>query len=154
MQFYGDKVIENCHYLVSERINGPDLEDFFFNIKDMKIVNNDILNDWWKFELKFLYQCGKSLSSLEKARLIHRDLKPDNFMIHIEDANFKYEKNMVDDPEFLKKVIRNQISFSIKLIDLGLARTISSDASWKSKLSKTGNADYTAPEIKKEDEYD
>ena len=98
MKFYGSKVDKNYNYLVLERINGPDLKDFFSSVKDTKLLEEDGLQvDWWKFEMKFLYFSGLALQSLEKAKLFHWDLKPDNFMIHVEDEKFNYEAKMVED---------------------------------------------------------
>lgn len=58
---------------------------------------------------------------MEKAKLIHLDLQPANLMIHIDEYDINYERKMIREKTFLKEIIKNEITFTIKLIDLGCA---------------------------------
>jgi len=65
---------------------------------------------------------ASALISLGEKHLIHRDLKPDNFNIHVsfpQNIDFKHFRN----PEFYKNILDSNYNYEIKLIDFGLARS-------------------------------
>jgi len=56
-------------------------------------------------------------------KIIHRDLKLENLLIHFNDVDM-WEKSLLDRMKFLKSVNLEEVSFTIQIADLGFAKSI------------------------------
>ena len=95
----------------------------------------------------FLKDIVNILKILEKHKILHRDMKFDNFMIYIHGV--EYTKNQ---KEILKHIIEDKIEYDIVLIDFGLAWVYRSGKSLPT--FNIGNWPYWAPEMPDQDNID
>ena len=61
------------------------------------------------------------MKDLLEARVLHRDIKLDNILIHFPD-NDVFGMTLVGRKEFIKSVDLTKIRFEIKIADLGFAK--------------------------------
>ena len=74
-------------------------------------------------------------------------------MIHILDQRFNYDDSLLENTDFLDKILNGDLEYEIKLIDYGLAREIAM-SDYQSELSLKENTKYRAPEIKCESDLE
>jgi len=103
---------EDQHYMVMEFVEGQDLSAVVKQVGKLSIETS----------IDYLMQAAKALQYAHQAGLIHRDVKPSNFLVTSDGQ--------------------------IKLMDLGLAKFLESSASLTMMHNETmlGTADYLSPE--------
>lgn len=86
LQLYEVLKVKNCYYLILEYCNGGDLGEY---IKSGKT----------EYDLNYIKQIFKGLHYLYKENVIHRDIKPNNILIHsniIKICDFGFAKKRED----------------------------------------------------------
>ena len=101
------------HYHAMEYISGVDLRQYVLNRGRLDVGESRY----------FVIQAVRALDHLHQHRIVHRDVKPANFLITLR-----------DNQQFLK------------LIDLGLARHLEEESLILRPGATVGTADYIAPE--------
>ena len=103
------------------------------NPQNGKIISEDLARH-------FIQHIGKALESLKNFNFIHRDIKPQNVLIH-SSSTFSSSHDGDEDPKLTKEYLRSLV---LKLGDFGFARYMSNF-----DLAETlcGSPLYMAPEI-------
>lgn len=110
--------ISGIHYIALEFVEGIDLHDYITRKGQLPVKESQ----------QILIQAVKALGHLHEFGIIHRDVKPSNFLVSIQDG---------------KPIV--------KLIDLGLARDIDEEEFRVTRAGSTvGTVDYMAPEQAKD----
>jgi len=122
---YDSNVFEGRHYLVLELIEGPNLSQFLRKQGPLPIDQ----------ALEYTREVALGLDHAHKKGLVHRDMKPGNLLIQLEESN------------------GNKVPGQIKISDFGLARLRDTDPEKLtessiavSNHSVTGTPDYISPE--------
>ena len=102
------KSTHNSIFLITDFCNGGTLQD---NLTKFKKIHNTPFTE--KLVIHFLKQISSALNYLHSQKIIHRDLKTDNILLHFDDEEDKKNLN------FLKA--------KIKIIDFGFAKHIDKD---------------------------
>ena len=126
VKFYGSFNENNKIYLVSEFIDGLNLEEYIINQKGQLDENTILL---------ITKHMASGLQYLHNLNLMHRDIKPDNILLILENS----------------KII------NVKISDFGEAALYKKDKNYNfleneflfSEMTQAGRIDYAAPEIKK-----
>ena len=126
VKFYGSFNENNKIYLVSEFIDGLNLEEYIINQKGQLDENTILL---------ITKHMASGLQYLHNLNVMHRDIKPDNILLILEN----------------NKIINAKIS------DFGEAALYKKDKNYNfleneflfSEMTQAGRKDYAAPEIKK-----
>ena len=105
----------NSWWLFMERCNSGNLKDY---LESRKFIQLDV-------KVKMMLQCASAVQYLHSKRIIHRDIKLENFLVH-----------------------ETQGDFVIKLSDFGLSKLIEDDSFERSCVkTKVGTRFYRAPEL-------
>lgn len=107
-------------HFVFDLVEGGDLFDYLINSPSNKIPDNRAV--------EFFYQILEALQYLHSKNIVHRDVKPDNFLVYHEGAKIK-----------------------LKLIDFGFATVLQEN---KKLTDSVGSLQYIAPEMISMQAYD
>ena len=102
------KQTHNSIYLITDYCNGGTLTE---NLSKFKKINKSPFTE--KLVIHFMKQISSALNYLHNLKIIHRDLKTDNILLHFDDEEDKKRLN------FLKA--------KIKIIDFGFAKFLYND---------------------------
>ena len=91
-------------YIITEYYNGGTLGDFLYNYQ--RIYNNKNLSE--EIVQYIMRQIVEGMKYIHNKKIIHRDICPDNIMLHYEDENDRINKNIM--------------KAKIKIIDFGFAK--------------------------------
>ena len=122
VQLLGKCELDKHTLIVTEYVNGPDLDSFIFDNKWLSKYHGLQEEDLAKMAFDMTSSVAYMHES-QKTPIIHRDLKPGNFVLKIQDL-------------------------SVKLIDLGISKHRSAQTMGKTKLAAevAGTWSYCAPE--------
>ncbi|KAL7720566.1 Tyrosine kinase [Entamoeba marina] len=124
VHFYGAVFIPNKICMVTEFAQYGSLQDLMDKTKDNPIDNT--------MKMKILLDCSKGISYLHSNGILHRDIKPDNFLILSLDTN---------------------VEVNSKLTDFGSSRNINMMMTNMTFTKGIGTPVYMAPEILKNSKY-
>lgn len=127
-------------YFITDYCNGGDLEKF-------RTLRLEINEQECQLIVKQLVQGVKELHS---RKIVHRDLKLANILLHFPDVNLD-QFSFIEKEEFLKNVDLSKTKFEIKIADFGFSKVLKTHKD----LTKTvcGTPLYMAPQIIRENDY-
>ena len=126
VHFYGAVFIPNKICMVTEFAKYGSINDLMKKYKDNPISE--------KVRIKILIDCSKGISYLHNNGILHRDIKPDNFLI--------FNIQNID-----KSII------NAKLTDFGSSRNINLMMTNMTFTKEIGTPSYKSPEIINEQHY-
>ncbi|ELP92957.1 protein serine/threonine kinase, putative [Entamoeba invadens IP1] len=124
IHFYGAVFIPSKVCMVTEFATFGSLQDLIKHKKSDEIE--------MKLRIKFLLDAAKGIQYLHENGILHRDIKPDNFLVLSLDVNEKV---------------------NAKLTDFGSSRNVNMLQTNMTFTKGVGTPTYTAPEILKQDKY-
>lgn len=109
----------NNYYVKMEYVNGPNLYEYlnYYKKKHNKPLSEEVVQ-------RLIRQVSNGLEYLHQKKIIHRDIKLENLMIHYDAVKYN---NLSDDDVLQMKTVYRDLEgelFTVKICDFGFSRIV------------------------------